>query len=101
MDIATYVRGLTNQIYKALPMRQDGVDIECLMQHMHSLYIDATGYKVSHPELCEDREFQTVVDIVACLGTMEVDDKTWKREIFKATHLLNNVEARFGGDKNG
>lgn len=101
MEIANYIKCLTNQIFKALPMRQDGIDIEFLMQHMNSVYIDAMGYKVSNPCLAEDRDFQTVVNIVAYLGNNPVDEATWKREILKATHLLNNVEIRFGGGSNG
>ena len=101
MEIANYIKHLTNQIFKALPMRQDGVEIEFLMQHMNSVYIDAYGFRVSNPVLCEDRDFQTVLNIVAYLGSNAVDDATWKREIFKATHALNDVEARFGGDTNG
>lgn len=102
MNIANYAQGLTNQIFKALPMRQAGdMEVSCLMQHMHSLFIDSTGYLIAHPELSEDRDFQTVVDIVAFLGTTEVDDKTWKREILKATNLLNKIELKYGGDEDG
>lgn len=101
MEIAKYIKHLTNQVFKALPMRQDGVSIECLMQHMNSIYIDAVGYEVSNPNLLQDRDFQTVINIAAFLGKNPVDDATWKREILKATHLLNNVETRFGGDSDG
>ena len=101
LEIANYIKHLTNQIFKALPMRQDGVGIEFLMQHMNSVYIDAMGFRMSNPILCEEKDFQTVLNIVAYLGSNQVDDVTWKREIFKATHALNDVEARFGGDANG
>lgn len=101
MEIANYIKYLTNQIFKALPMRQDGVEIDFLMQHMNSVYINAMGFRVSNPVLQDDRDFQTVLNIVAYLGSHPVDDATWKREIFKATHALNDVEARFGGDSNG
>lgn len=101
MEIASYIKCLTNQIFKALPMRQDGIDVKFLMQHMNSIYIDAMGYKVSNPCLTEDKDFQTVINIAAYLGCNPVDETTWKREILKATHLLNNVEARFGGGSNG
>lgn len=101
MEIANYIKYLTNQIFKALPMRQDGVEIDFLMQHMNSVYINAMGFRVSNPVLQGDRDFQTVLNIVAYLGNHPVDDATWKREIFKATHALNDVEARFGGDSNG
>lgn len=94
-----YLNALTAKIFKALPMRQSGeIPVDLLMSHLSSTYVDATGYMIGNPELEDDKDFQTVLNILAYLGTNEVDEKVWKREILKATNLLNKVEERTGGD---
>lgn len=102
MDICKYIEELTGQIYKALPLRQQHkVNVEFLKQHMNSIYLEANGFQIAHPELKDDTQFQTVINIAASLGEIDVTDEQWKRQILKATNLLNKIGKRYGGDNYG
>lgn len=91
---------MTNKIFKALPMRQDGVEIGALKEYIQSLCCDAIGFKTLSDELECDTDFQTVLDILCFLGNNDTDEKVWKREVLKATNLLNRVSERCG-EKDG
>ena len=100
MKIEDYIKGLTGEFFSALPLRQSGTDVVCLMQYMQSIKINAIGFQNLHPDLQKNKDFQRAVNIAAYLGEFEVDDKVWKREILKATNLLNKVEELYkGGDE--
>lgn len=101
MEIKEYLENLINTIFKVLPMREQNADIDCLMQHLESVSMDARGAQAYYKELRNNRDFQTVINILIFLGTSSVDEKGWKREILKATNLLSRVINQIGGDADG
>lgn len=95
-----YIHKVTNRVFKILAIREKelcGVNAY-FDDYIDSLRIDITGALVTFPELKACDEFIVVFNIINYLHDNDVSYKVLRREVFKALHLLNQIEARCGGD---
>ena len=98
MEIADFIKVLTDQIYGALPLREEGTPEENLMDYVNSVCINAVGYQELNRVLKLDKEFQNVINILVYLSKMPVSDRVFRRELLTATNTLNKIENKYGGE---
>lgn len=97
MEIADFIKILTDQVYGALPLREEGIDEEHLQDYLNSICINAIGYQELQRILKLDKDFQGVINVLVFLSRRTVSDKIFRREILNATNALNKIEKRYGG----
>ena len=84
-----YLKTMIGSIYKILPM-YDNTDTT-LKDYLDSLYVQLVGASEFYSELTYNQRYQSVINIVQYFRTYEFDKKTCKREVFKATNILDKL----------
>lgn len=84
---------LTNQFYKILPLRENGV--ETLPEYMKSLMAEMLGAKELIEALRSDAIYLTLLSILSYLINHECDVDTVRREVFKALSLIKKITAKY------
>jgi hypothetical protein len=94
-----FINNLTNKVFKILPLKEDkeqGYDVY-LDDYIDSLYSEIIGATKLFPDLKIDPDFITVATTVGYLSTNDFTIKKCKKEVFKMTRLLNQIESKYGG----
>ena len=84
-----YLKTMIGSVYKILPMYDD--NNETLRDHLDSLYVQLAGGYEYYDELKYNQRFQSVINIVQYFRKYEFDKKTCKREVLKATNILDKL----------
>ena len=90
-----YIHNLTNRVFKLLTIREKelcGVNAY-FAEYADSLLIEVSGAMHTFPELQENDSFIVVHNILGYLCKDDVSYPVLRREVFKALHLLNKIEA--------
>ena len=87
--LKNYLQNLIKKVYKILPMKKE--ECKTLSPYLLSLQNELIGcYKLwSSLEVCP--QFMAIINIVKYLSTEEYDERTCKREVFKAIHLIEQI----------
>ena len=84
---------LTNQFYKILPLRENGV--ETLPEYMKSLMAEMLGAKDLIDALRNDAIYLTLLSILSYLISYDCDVDTVRREVFKALSLIKKITDKY------
>ena len=88
-----YFQYMIGKIYKILPMKEEGCTT--LIQYLESLKAELIGSYELYLKLIDEPQFMTVLNIVQFLISAEYDEKTCKREVFKAIDVLDNLNKKY------
>lgn len=96
MSSIYFIKSLTGKIYKILPMKEDELQgkIVHLKDYINSLSIEVIGAIKTFPELSNEDNYISVVNIINFMNDNEFDYKICKREVFKMLNFLNLIEDR-------
>jgi hypothetical protein len=84
-----YLKTMIGSVYKILPMF-DNSD-ETLHDYLDSLYIQLVGGYEYYCELQYNQSFQSTINIIQYFRKHDFDKKTCKREVLKATNILDKL----------
>ena len=84
-----YLKTMIGAVYKILPMYESN-DIT-LHDHLDSLYVQLVGASEYYKELQYNQRFQSIINIVQFFRTKEFNKKICKREVLKATNILDKL----------
>jgi hypothetical protein len=84
-----YLKTMIGSVYKILPMYENN-DIT-LYDHLDSLYVQLVGASEYYTELMRNQRFQSIINIIQYFRTKEFDKKICKREVLKATNILDKL----------
>ena len=84
-----FLKTLIGSVYKILPM-YDSKDPN-LHNYLDSLYVQLVGGYEYYEELNYNQSFQSIINIIQYFRTHEFDKKTCKREVLKATNVLDKL----------
>jgi hypothetical protein len=84
-----YLKTMIGSVYKILPM-YDCNDIT-LKDHLNSLYVQLVGGSEYYEELKYNQRYHSIINIVQFFRTQEFDKKICKREVLKATNILDKL----------
>jgi hypothetical protein len=84
-----YLTTMIGAVYKILPMYDENNDT--LHDHLDSLYVQLAGGYEYYNELLNNQRFQSVINIIQYFRKYEFDKKTCKREVLKATNILEKL----------
>lgn len=84
-----YLKAMIGSVYKILPMYENN-DIT-LHDYLDSLYVQLAGGYEYYNELKYNQRFQSVINIIQYFRKYDFDKKTCKREVFKATNILDKL----------
>jgi hypothetical protein len=84
-----YLKTMIGAVYKILPM-YDCNDSN-LHDYLDSLYVQLAGGYEYYQDLRLNQRFQSVINIVQFFIKYEFDKKTCKREVLKATNILDKL----------
>lgn len=103
MMLYVYIRSLTGQIFKILPLKEKAEEGEevYLQEYIDVLWNDMKGAFGVFPELEQIPEYMNVCSKISFLHDNEFDVRTCKKEVFGALKLLNRLEAELGGESHG
>ena len=93
---AKKMKGLINQFYKILPIKESGEST--LVQYMKSLQREMLGCKSLIEALDNDAQYLSLLAILQYMIEHECDVGTVKSEVFKAIGILKRMQARFACD---
>lgn len=74
-------------------MKEEGCTT--LIQYLESLKAELIGSYELYLKLIDEPQFMTVLNIVQFLISAEYDEKTCKREVFKAIDVLDNLNKKY------
>lgn len=89
-----YLSGLTNKIFKILPMKEEGE--KSLYTYIKSLRLEIAGCSELPCIFAEDEKFIAILGILQYLNENECDTQTTKREVFKCISLCKKLEKKYG-----
>lgn len=96
-----YIHRVTGQVFKLLRMKEEEAqgNTVFLSEYLDSLVISMRGAFDTFPELTEDYDYVTIVNIMHYISRNEVEQRVFRREVLKVLGLLNKVEKIVvGGD---
>ena len=85
----SYLQNLINKVYKILPMKEE--QCSTLESYLLSLENELIGCYELWEILEGSSQFLAIINIIKYLSIEEYDIQTCKREVFKAIHLIENV----------
>lgn len=85
----SYFSKMTNKVFKCLPLMEN--NNEYVVKYIDGLFVDLKGMSLLHPELCENSEYVSVLNILGYLKSESVSFEVFRREILKATNLLSKL----------
>lgn len=84
-----YLKTMIGSVYKILPMYED--NNITLHDYLDSLYVQLVGATEYYDELRFNQRFQSIINIIQFFRTKEFDKKICKREVLKATNILDKL----------
>lgn len=99
---AGYLKLITNQVFKILPVREEhDHELWVWKEYIDSLLLQLNGSLETFPLLGDEPEYIAVISIVQYLSLNELSIQEVRREVFKMCGMLNQLEERYRGAKDG
>jgi hypothetical protein len=91
-----YIRNLTSQIYKMLPMSDSDELIERmhLKEFINSIIVQIDGSLLTFPNLSSDEDYIIIMNILHYWDSNDIKLIPFKREVRKMMRCLNRIELR-------
>lgn len=100
--IARYLELITGQVFKILPLREKyDCELSVWKEYIDSLLMQLNGTLAAYPVFGDEPEYMAVVSIVTYFSTNDLSIEEVRREVFKMCGMLNQLEERYRGAKNG
>lgn len=91
MNIFVFLDSLINKVFKILPLKEQNNDY--LFSHLNSLQIELIGALITFPELKNNANYLSIINIINYLGDNNFTKQQCKREIFKIVNeILPNIK---------
>ena len=97
--VAKYVKALTGQFYKILPIKESGEPTLC--KYMESFQRELIGCKDLIAAFETDELFLSLISILQYLIEAETDVATVKSEVFKAIRICEKLQKKYCAEEIG
>ena len=94
MNREKYLEALIGKLYKLLPLAEE--KNEYLGDYIGSLYLELVGSCKLFPELAGNTYYASIICTVASLTKCIEDFRVYRREVFKAIHLVRDIQKGSG-----